>query len=170
MPRRRVEIDIAPALRAELPRTWLRSVALRALDVAAPGRSLTLSLAIVDDETIRDLNRRYRGLDEVTDVLSFSPKHPGPWAGESPPAPSSNGVEPFVLPPDEGELLGEVVVAYPQAARQSQAAGHSVQEELALLIVHGVLHLAGHDHAEPSEEAAMRALERLALALIPPVS
>jgi len=170
MPRRRVEIDIAPAFRPELPRAWLRSVSLRALDVAAPGRAVALSLAIVSDETIRDLNGRYRGLDEVTDVLSFSPDHPGPWEGEPSPARDTNGSEPFVLPPDQGVLLGEVVIAYPQAARQAKAAGHSVRDEVALLTVHGVLHLAGHDHAEPSQEAAMKALERQALARVPRVS
>ncbi len=169
MPRRRIEIDIAPAFRASVPRTWLRAVALRALDVAAPNCALTLSLAVADDDTVRDLNRRYRGLDEVTDVLSFSPEHSGEWEGEEAKAPPTAGDSTFVLPPDTGELLGDVVVSYPQAARQAQAAGHPVERELALLVAHGVLHLAGHDHAEPEDEARMNALQEQALERVFPV-
>ncbi len=55
--------------------------------------------------------------------------------------------------------MGEVVVSYPLAARQARQHGHSVEREVALLVVHGVLHLAGHDHEEPEEEAVMRGLE-----------
>ncbi|MFN8558196.1 MAG: rRNA maturation RNase YbeY [Dehalococcoidia bacterium] len=70
----------------------------------------------------------------------------------------------FVLPPDAGLPLGEVVVSLETAARQAAENGRDLRHELAHLVVHGVLHLLGHDHAEPAEELAMRAAEDAALA------
>jgi probable rRNA maturation factor len=136
-----------------------------------PGETGQVSLLITDDVAIRELNREFRGLDEVTDVLSFSPSHPGHWEGEAE-APddrylrAGETVEPqFVLPPGEVPVLGDIVVSYPQAQRQAQAGNESVDKELALLIIHGVLHLVGYDHLEPEETALMQSKERAALSL-----
>jgi len=145
-----------------------------ALDVAlTDGAAPQVSLVVTGDEVVRVLNRDYRGLDEATDVLSFSATHPGHWEGEG----QSSGINQedlgdggqpaFVYPPDEPAPLGEVVIAYPQAQRQASARGVPLDRELALLIVHGVLHLAGHDHLEPGEEAVMQAKEQAALRSIP---
>ncbi|MBI3977757.1 MAG: rRNA maturation RNase YbeY [Chloroflexi bacterium] len=120
------------------------------------GRRVELGLSVVGDEEIRRLNAEYRGLDEPTDVLSFALTETAEAAG---------GVL-FVLPPDGVVHLGEVVVSYPRAVAQAQAGGHPVEQELALLVVHGVLHLLGHDHAEPEEAAAMHACEVAVLARI----
>ncbi len=65
----------------------------------------------------------------------------------------------FVLPPEETDPLGDVVISYPQARRQATDAGHDLDEELAVLLAHGLLHLLGHDHLEPHEATAMRDLE-----------
>ena len=62
--------------------------------------------------------------------------------------------------------MGEIVISYPQASRQAEALGRPVERELALLVVHGALHLVGHDHAEPGETARMQALEQAALSEI----
>ena len=132
-----------------------------------------VSLLVTGDETVQELNRDYRGLDEVTDVLSFSASHPGLWEGDSQPPYEDqdkweDGQEPpFVYPTDEPTPLGEVVISFPQAQRQALERSGPLDREVALLIVHGVLHLAGHDHAEPSEETAMRAKEQAALKMIP---
>ena len=69
-------------------------------------------------------------------------------------------------PEEEYHPLGEVVVSYPQAQRQAQARGAETEQELALLVVHGILHLAGFDHVEPEEETRMKAREEEALARI----
>jgi len=145
-----------------------------ALSVAIPsGEACQVSLLVTGDETVRGLNRDYRGLDEVTDVLSFSPTHSGLWKGETeasltnPDSREQDDPLSFVYPSDEPALLGEVVISYPQTMRQAAENGRPVDRELALLIVHGTLHLAGHDHLEPESEAAMQAKERTALALIP---
>ena len=100
-----------------------------------------LSLSLVDDTAIAELNLSYRKLDRPTDVLSFS-----------------------LLEGEEstyrGNLLGDVVISVETAARQAQEQGVSLDEELARLLIHGVLHLIGHDHMEPDEAERMQAEER----------
>ena len=167
MPRRRVDISVAPPFRESVSRTWLRRLVLYTLDVAFPGQTCQVSLALTDDDTVRELNLQYRGLDETTDVLSFAPDHPGPWEGPGEMPTDRDGSQPFVLPQEEPQPLGEVVVSYPQAARQARDAGHSVERELALLVIHGVLHLLGHDHHEQAEEARMREMETTILNSVP---
>jgi len=67
---------------------------------------------------------------------------------------------PFIMPPDGVLHLGEVIISYQQAVRQAEDIGHGIDQELALLIVHGVLHLLGYDHDEPDREREMRKLEQ----------
>ncbi|MCH7735960.1 MAG: rRNA maturation RNase YbeY [Chloroflexi bacterium] len=159
--------DILGDIPGTSPEDWLMGLAQAALDVALEGtEAAQMSLLITNDETIHSLNARFRGLDEVTDVLSFSADHPGRWEGESEPPSDSveaGGFE-FVMPPGEHSPLGEVIVSYPQAQRQAEERGAPLEHELALLVVHGVLHLAGHDHLDPGETALMQAKERTALA------
>ena len=124
----------------------------------------SVSVVIADDELVRELNETHRGLDEHTDVLAFSFTHEGDYYGEEPPEAAGEGG--FVLPPGESESLGEVIVSYPQARRQAEGAGHSLERELAVLLIHGVLHLLGHDHMEPGDEAIMKPLEAQALAAV----
>ncbi|MBI4339330.1 MAG: rRNA maturation RNase YbeY [Chloroflexi bacterium] len=170
-PARRIPVQVFPAYRRGLSVPWLRRLAQQALALGqpmpkgGPPRYRGLSLTIADDDTVRRLNRDYRGLDEPTDVLAFAFDHPGEFQGEGP-SPTATDV-PFILPPsddaDQG-FAGEVIVSYPQCQRQAQAGGHPAQDEMALLIAHGVLHLLGYDHGAPEEEATMQALEGRILA------
>jgi probable rRNA maturation factor len=165
----RALVQVLPAFRGRVSVLRLRRLALAALAVGADpleagaerGRS-TVGVLVADDETVRDLNRQYRGLDEVTDVLAFSPVHAGPYGGAAAPPAGPEVVFPQVA--DEAAEIGDVVVAYPQAARQAGEGGRPVADELALLVVHGVLHLLGYDHAEPHEQRVMQAKERAAIA------
>jgi probable rRNA maturation factor len=92
----------------------------------------------VPDPTIQALNRQYRGKDKPTDVLSF---------------PLADELQPF--------LLGEVVISTETAARQAERHGHTLREELQILLIHGILHLLGYDHEVSRGEAArMRRKER----------
>ena len=100
-----------------------------------------ISLAFVDNPTIHGLNKRYLEHDEPTDVLSF---------------PLSES--------DARRLIGELVVGAEVALAQAQARGHDVQAELALYVIHGLLHLCGHDDKTPDRAAAMRKQERRYLA------
>jgi probable rRNA maturation factor len=109
---------------------WLRAL-LAALAPAAD----SFAVRFTSDRAMRELNRRYRGKDQPTDVLSF----PG-------------------APSPEGRHLGDVVIAVPSARRQAVAAGHAVERELRLLLLHGVLHCLGYDHE--SDGGDMERLER----------
>ncbi|MDH5781706.1 MAG: rRNA maturation RNase YbeY [Dehalococcoidia bacterium] len=127
---------------------WVRKIAqqvLRAEGVASP---LEMSLVFTDSDTVQRLNRDYRGVDELTDVLAFYM------------LPQKEANSSFALPPDGVTRLGEVIISYPQAMEQAKEQGHSVDKELALLIIHGILHLLGYDHEKPEEEAKMRAREK----------
>ncbi len=116
---------------------------LAAEQVRAPAE---LSIAITEDTTVRELNRRYRGVDAPTDVLSFA-----------------SGEADFVVPPGRARQLGEIVISHQTARRQAEDAGHPVETELAHLLVHGILHLLGHDHESPAEARSMRAREEALL-------
>ncbi len=205
--KRRVEVHVFPAFRAAAPASLARRAAAAALAAADPDGERGASVVVADDDTLRDLNRRFRGLDEVTDVLSFgergAPLEEGsaflpradarakaaPLDGEKRANGNAGGngtpaefpaIEekraflngnaggdgsPAEFPaiPGETPSLGEVALSYPYAARQAASRNIPVEREVALLIVHGVLHLLGHDHAKPDEAAAMRALEVEAL-------
>lgn len=105
-----------------------------------------LSIAIVDLAEMTELNGQYRGKEGPTDVLSFGCDDPC-----------------AVLGPDEPITLGDVVIAPDVAEAQAAEYGHTVEEELNLLLVHGVLHLMGYDHEADEDAAAMQARERAIL-------
>ena len=162
-----IDVTIDAAARGQLGKKWVREVVLEALRVVLGSkdmgeRPLNVSVVITNDKTLQYLNRQYRGEDQVTDVLSFSPDHWGHWYGDKTASPEPLEVD-FVLPPEEPQPLGEVIISYQQARRQSLAkdgGARHVKEEMALLIVHGVLHLLGYDHAQPDEETVMRNKEQ----------
>ncbi len=158
--------DILGDIPGTSPEDWLMRIAQAALDVALNGTDAAqMSLLITDDATVHGLNAQFRGLDEVTDVLSFSAAHSGHWEGEAEPPEDTDGFD-FVMPPGEPSPLGEVIVSYPQAERQAEERGAPLEHELALLVIHGVLHLAGHDHLEPEKAALMQSKERTAMAAL----
>ena len=117
-----------------------------------------VSVVIADDDVVRELNLQHRGLDENTDVLSFSFTHEGEYYGEEDRSARETDID-FVLPPTESNdaSLGEIIISYPQTRRQAERDGHPVDRELTVLLVHGVLHLLGYDHEEPDDEAVMKA-------------
>ena len=118
-----------------------------------------LSLLFVDEPTIAGLNERFMDADGPTDVLAFpidDPGTPGRWPDAGTSGPDREEPDPGELP----LLLGDVVVCPAVAARQAPEHAGSYDDEIALLVVHGVLHVLGHDHAEPAEAAAMQERER----------
>ena len=140
----------------------LTRTAARALRAGEAAQGASVDVAVTGDEAVRELNRRYRGLDETTDVLSFSFTHAGEYQGdgEEPGAPVDLD---FPVPAGADGSLGEVIISYPQAERQGGQAGHGTGRELSTLLVHGVLHLLGHDHESEGEAIVMRRLETEAL-------
>ncbi len=151
MPQPLVGVEIDQMFQERVSEDWLRAIAEMVLDREGPQGPAEVGLLVTGDDEVQELNRRYRGLDCATDVLSFA---------------LTEGEE-FVAPPDGVLHLGEVIISYPQAERQAQELGVDTPREVALLLVHGMLHLLGHDHAEPVEERRMRAKEQLLLQAIP---
>ncbi|MFC1967781.1 rRNA maturation RNase YbeY [Chloroflexota bacterium] len=130
---------------------WLEKVAWETLSADGFISPVELGLVVTNEEEVQSLNRSYRGVDEPTDVLAFGLlPHQSEEKGDSPP---------FVTPPNGFLHLGEVIVSYPQAASQAEEQGHATEQEIALLVIHGVLHLLGYDHDSPEQELKMRTLE-----------
>ena len=123
---------------------WPISEALEAMILSAAAAALryeqvpipaALTILLTDDNTLQKLNRDYRQVDSPTDVLSF------PMDGDHP-----GSLAPY---------LGDIAISIPYASRQADTEGHSLLAELQLLTVHGVLHLLGYDHLDPTEKAEM---------------
>jgi probable rRNA maturation factor len=112
---------------------WLSSI-------APPRAAGEVAVALVSDARIRALNRQFRRQDKVTDVLAFAADG-GPRTA------------------DRESPLGDIVIASGVAARQAKAAGHSVQKELRILSLHGLLHLLGYDHHHPKDRGRMARAE-----------
>jgi probable rRNA maturation factor len=127
---------------------WVKKIVRQVLKAEGVAPLYEVSLVFTDSETVQRLNRDYRGVDEPTDVLAFYM------------LPQKGADSSFALPPDGVTRLGEVIISYPQAVTQAREQRHSTERELALLVIHGILHLLGYDHEEPEEENKMRERER----------
>ena len=143
-----IEIFVEEEFRGVVDGGWVKRIVPQVLKAEGVAPPYEVSLVFTDSETVRQLNRDYRGVDEPTDVLAFYM------------LPQKEVDDSFALPPDGVTRLGEVIISYPQAVEQAREQGHSTEKELALLIIHGILHLLGYDHEEPEEESKMRERER----------
>ncbi|HSK52216.1 MAG TPA: rRNA maturation RNase YbeY [Clostridia bacterium] len=161
----RIDIERRADVPRLVPATVLARDVARALAAAGAPSPASLGLILCDDRELAELNAEHMGQAGPTDVLSFPLLPPEAYRdGFAGPA--------FVLPPGRFPHLGDVVVSVERAIEQAEEGrgGHtgdvrwSPAEELRLLVTHGVLHVCGRDHAEPAEEAGMRALERRLLA------
>ncbi|MBI5411039.1 MAG: rRNA maturation RNase YbeY [Nitrospirae bacterium] len=134
----------------------LRKVAQRILSEVGEQGAL-VSLSLVGDRRMRRLNRLYRGRDYPTDVLAFPMREAFLRLAPRAPRPAP-------------ELLGDVVISLPQAIRQAEGDGHSLDHELATLLIHGTLHLLGYDHERGGREAErMRRKERAIMRQVGPI-
>jgi probable rRNA maturation factor len=143
-----IEIFVEEKFRGLVNQRLVRKIAQTVLKAEEVAHPYEVSMVFTDSETVQQLNRDYRGIDKPTDVLAFYM------------LPQGEGNDSFALPPDEVTRLGEVIISYSQAMEQAREQGHSPERELALLIVHGILHLLGYDHEEPEEEDEMRKREK----------
>ena len=149
--RTRVHTQVDSTYARQLKRSRLREAVQAAFQSAGEMHSGELTLVITDDAQIQALNREYRGLDAPTDVLSFS---------------ATEGTLKFAAAPPAADYLGDVIISYPRALEQAQSYAHPDEEELLLLIVHGVLHLLGFDDEDPGEKAKMWYAQSAALAAL----
>lgn len=138
-----LEVEVVKAVRAPVPPSEIRSVVRRAAELAEvkarlPLASASVAFRLTGDAELRRLNREFGREDSVTDVLSFA---------------------------GAGNHLGDVAISWPAVERQAERYGHPQQTELALLCVHGLLHLLGWDHATTAQRKEMTRLTRTALRL-----
>ena len=113
----------------------LERAAHAALEHQAESQEAELSIVLTDNEHLQELNLNYLGIDAPTDVLSFPASETDPETG--------------------ARYIGDILISIPRARAQAEAAGHALESEVQLLVIHGVLHLLGHDHAEPEEKSRM---------------
>jgi probable rRNA maturation factor len=117
------------------PEELLEHAARAVLAHQTESQESELSIVLTDNEHLQELNLNYLGIDAPTDVLSFPASETDPESG--------------------ARYIGDILISVPRARSQAEAAGHPLKSEVQLLVVHGVLHLLGHDHAEPEEKARM---------------
>jgi probable rRNA maturation factor len=149
----------------EIDEGWLKEKTEKILEfireqdkdsISTKEEDLELSLAVVGDGRMKKLNKLYRGKNKTTDVLAFEEK-------------SAVGCleKEFIYPPDGRQRLGEIVVCYPRAKKQARQKDHSLEKELTILLIHGMLHLMGYDHErgekdkEEMEEIEGNILEKI---------
>ncbi|MBM4430375.1 MAG: rRNA maturation RNase YbeY [Chloroflexi bacterium] len=147
-PRLKVHVQADPAFRDEAERAKLKQVVRAAFAAAGQDAHGELTIVVTDDRRVRELNCTYRGVDAVTDVLAFG---------------NLDKAGALVPLPEDSLYWGDIVISYPQAAEQAAEYGHSVDTELAVLVVHGVLHLLGYDHQSPADQEGMWRLQASAL-------
>jgi probable rRNA maturation factor len=139
-------LEIDASYRSHVEPAAIKRAAAATLQHQSVPPDSSMTIVITDDEAIQQLNHEYRGVDAPTDVLAFPAGHSDPES--------------------DSTYLGDIIISYPRAQAQAGAAGHSPSDELLLLAVHGVLHLLGHDHAEPEEKTRMWAAQKAILDLI----
>jgi len=145
-----INIEVALGLGLKISSASLERTALETLQQQSV-LDADLTLVVSDDDAIRELNRNFLGNDSPTDVLSFPANEMDPETGR--------------------RYLGDVIISLPRAREQSEEAGNPLEAELQLLVIHGVLHLLGYNHAEAEEKALMWAaqaqvLERIGMGKI----
>ncbi len=118
-----------------VPRDLLERATRAALEHQAESPDSELTIVLTDDARLKELNRDYLGIDAPTDVLSFPASETDPETG--------------------ARYIGDILISIPRAKSQATAAGHPLESEVQLLVVHGVLHLLGHDHADAKEKSRM---------------
>jgi probable rRNA maturation factor len=172
---RRIDLVMRPKVATIVPASRLAATAARALDAGRAPSPSSLTIVLTDDAELADLNAAHMGHDGPTDVLSFPmlpPEAfpPRPGAAPNPPKPLRERDRPT------GRIhLGDIAISVERAIEQAQQGRGgqtgdvhwSAADELRLLVTHGCLHVCGWDHAEPAEEAGMRALERELLGYAP---
>lgn len=116
-------------------KTLLENAALATLHFTETPPDVDISIVLTNDAQLQKLNLEFLGIDAPTDVLAFPSVETDPDSGH--------------------QYLGDVIISYSRAEAQAAAVGHPIESELRLLVIHGVLHLLGYDHAEEQEKAVM---------------
>jgi probable rRNA maturation factor len=151
-----IRTNIRRAYRALIPVKRLKTAIQRTLTAHAVRSGSALTLIVTDDETVRQLNRQYRGVDAPTDILSF-PNEPfsEAMAEAMLAAAAAEGKAAQAIAAELQPYLGDLIIALPYTQRHAAELGHALEDELVLLVVHGTLHLLGYDHDTAENQARM---------------
>ena len=150
-----INISIDKEFKKYLKSIWLRKIAKIVIAAKNVGTTkLEMSLVITGDEQIHELNLKYLDEDRPTDVLSFPMNE------------QLDAVPVFVNIPDGKLHLGDIIISYPTAVTQAKEHHHSVNREIIILLIHGILHLLGYDHDIPARKKVMNAREAVILKTI----
>ena len=118
-----------------ISRNTIYEAALKTIDNLFPNQDFDLSVIVDDDSLLHELNLEYRGIDKPTDVLSF---------------------ESHIIDPETGvENLGDILISYETAQKQAKEAEHAIEDEIRVLLIHGILHLSGYDHDNQQNKREM---------------
>jgi probable rRNA maturation factor len=153
-PRVEIGVLVDKEFKRALTAVWLRKVAGQVLLAENVNPLVEIGMVVTGQDKIRELNRIYLEEDKPTDVLSFPMRD------------SDVDESGFVTPPDSALRLGEVIISYPQAKQQAREHGHTVKKEVAVLIIHGLLHLLGYDHDTPGRKRVMHKREAFIIKII----
>ena len=141
-----VELDLTGQLPGGLTRVQLLKLTETALKTVRRRGAVRLTVAVVSDAAIKKLNKEYRGQDQVTDVLSFASRQDKRFVTASAGRPVDH--------------LGDIIISRPQVKRQAHLVGRTMAQELALVFVHGLLHLLGYGHQTRQREETMFAWQQ----------
>lgn len=134
-----ISIQVRRSIKLPVDKATLSRAAQVSLELGGSSKPVDVSVVLGNDALLQKLNRQFRAVDSTTDVLSFP-------TGEA--DPDSSAV-----------YLGDVVISVPRAQQQAAAEGHSEEDELQLLVAHGILHLLGYDHEKSSDKKRMQAVQ-----------
>lgn len=134
-----IHIEIADVIEKTIDLDPIEDAARETLRYEHTPEDADITILLSGDEQVSELNKQYLGIDETTDVLSFPAD--------------------FVDPDTTHTYLGDIIISYPKAKAQAEAGGHSLENELILLVVHGILHLLGYDHMDEEEKKDMWAVQ-----------
>lgn len=143
-----INIEVCESFTPYIDPTLLSRTAEAVMKDRKAGLDVDLTIVIEDNDKLRELNCQFLGIDEPTDVLSFPANETDPETGNL--------------------YLGDVIISYPMAKSQAAKANHSVDDELQILVIHGILHLFGYDHQEEADKEVMWSIQNSLLKQLNP--
>jgi probable rRNA maturation factor len=153
-PSHKIDITVKRGTGFSCSHAWMRETVKAVLSAEKIAESVSLDILITNDRQIRRMNKKYRGIDRPTDILSFALNEKNELDIDFPP--EQDGVN----------NLGEIIISYPRVTEQSDEHGVTVEDEFTLLITHGILHLLGYNHEDDSDARKMRRREKAIISRI----
>ena len=145
-----ISVIYEKGIKSSITKKYLKNIAEMTISSLDINNDIEMGIVITDDARIKELNRSYRNINNSTDVLSF---HMNPDTNQEIPLD-------FIFPPDRLKHIGEVIISYETAIRQAKENDLTIKDELAFLLVHGILHLMNYDHIKDNDRKKMEKKEK----------